>query len=182
MAQPGPPPAQVLPTQREVRAVEDGFEWCCPTCSSWSELEHPECAVCGTPFRLHPEEDAEPVERDPNTVLVASAVLPGVGHVLLGRLGDGLVRASTYAACVVGAWLLIRAASPTGLPLLPAAPLLVGAVALWVMTVVDGQRLAAGRREQLLTTRVYLWLVVGVLGLLVAAFLRGLLRVGQLGG
>lgn len=164
------------------RSTGEGFEWRCPTCESWVVLERSTCHVCGASFRLSPEDEEEIPQRDPGTVLVASAALPGAGHIMLGRRGDGILRAATYVAWIGGAWLLIRAGRGTDVPILPAISLLLGAFAIWVVSAVDVVRLAQGDRTQVLTPRVYLWLVVGVVGLLVFGFLPGLLQVGQLGG
>ena len=40
-------PAAGVPGDRVVRSVEGGFEWRCPACDSWNDLEQPICAVCG---------------------------------------------------------------------------------------------------------------------------------------
>jgi hypothetical protein len=164
------------------RSTEEGFEWRCLTCESWVVLERSTCHVCGASFPLSSEDEDEIPKRDPGTVLIVSAALPGAGHIVLGRRGDGILRAATYVAWIGGAWLLIRAGRGTDVPIVPAISLLLGALAMWIVSAVDAVRLAQGDRTQLLTPRVYLWLVVGVIGLLVFGFLPGLLRIGQLGG
>jgi hypothetical protein len=175
-------PAPGAAAQDRIREGESGFEWRCETCGTWVALDEAACGVCGTRFRLSPEEEKEVVDREPGLVLAASALLPGAGHILLGRAVDGWVRAGTYAAWLAGAVLLLVTGRGTEIPVLPAVPLVLGAVALLGVSMLDAARLARGEHEQVLTPRVYLWLVVGVVGLLVLGFLPGLLRIGQVGG
>ena len=56
-APPSDPPPEPAPVpdvppasageDRAVRSVDGGFEWRCPACDSWNDLEQPACAVCG---------------------------------------------------------------------------------------------------------------------------------------
>lgn len=168
---------------RRFRDADDGLEWRCAVCSSWNPLETSGCATCGAPFgRTLAEEPDDVIARGTSTVLVLSAVLPGAGHVALGRTVDGVVRAVMYVLWLAGALALLRAAAGTPAPALPAAPLGIGALALWLLSVLDAVALAEGSRDQLLTPRVFLWLVVGVIGALIAAFVPGMLRITDLGG
>lgn len=165
------------------RGVDDGLEWRCAVCSSWNPLETSTCSICGAAFgRTVADEPETVVERAAATVLLLSAVLPGAGHVALGRTVDGVVRAVMYVLWLAGALALLRAAAGTPAPALPAAPLGIGALALWVLSALDAVGLAEGSRDQLLTPRVFLWLVVGVIGALIAAFIPGMLQITDMGG
>ncbi len=33
-----------------MRSVDGRFEWRCPACESWNDLDQPMCAVCGQPL------------------------------------------------------------------------------------------------------------------------------------
>lgn len=174
----GPPPTRdedPSTDDRGFRQGEDGLEWGCQVCGTWNDIDAVVCATCGEPFTrtLAGDGDDGITPRDPSTVLVASVALPGAGHIALGRTGDGVVRALTYLLWVGGALVLLRGATP----LLPVVPLMIGALALLAVSVRDAVHLAEGGRDQLLTPRVFLWLVVGVIGALVAAFVPGILQV-----
>lgn len=165
------------------RGADGGLEWRCAVCSSWNPLEASACSICGAPFgRTVADEPETVVDRDATTVLLLSAVLPGAGHLALGRTVDGVVRAVMYVLWLAGALALLRAAAGTPAPALPAAPLGIGALALWVLSALDAVGLAEGSRDQLLTPRVFLWLVVGVVGALIAAFIPGMLQITDVGG
>lgn len=157
------------------RQGDDGLEWGCAVCGAWNDLDAAVCGTCGEPFARTIAGGDEPdlTPRDPSTVLLASVVLPGAGHIALGRVGDGVVRAVTYLLWIGGALILLRGATP----LLPVVPLLVGALGLLAVSVRDAVHLAEGGADQFLSPRVFLWLVVGVVGALVAAFVPGILQV-----
>lgn len=160
-----------------VRAGEAGLEWRCATCETWNDMEVEECEACGSNFSALLAEDQDAtVQRDPQVVLVASLVLPGSGHVMLGRTADGVVRAGLFIACVAGAAAILGAGGS-----LPAVPLVLGALVIWAMTAADVVSLSRGARTQLMAPRVLLWLVVAVVGGLILAFLPSLTRVGDLG-
>jgi hypothetical protein len=181
-ARPAPAAAAETAGDGRFRSGEDGLEWACGVCASWNDLELTACATCGAPFgQVVGAGSDDLVERDASTVLLLSAVLPGAGHIALGRTVDGLVRAAMYLLWVAGALVLLRGAIGTPAPALPAAPLGIGALALWLLSARDAVALAEGSRDQLLTPRVFLWLVVGVIGALIAAFVPGMLRITDVG-
>ncbi len=177
------PPEQEAMVARggRFRRIGEQLEWRCAVCEHWNSVGSNTCSVCGTPFgRTLGIEAESPAVRDVDqaTLVVASALLPGMGHVLLGRTVMGVVRALTYLAWLIGGWLLARSAAAAGQSILPAVPLLLGALAVWASSIYDALAVSTGGRE-LLTPRSFFWLVVVVVGLLVIGFVPSLLRVGN---
>lgn len=164
------------------RRVGDELEWRCNACASWSLVGATHCRVCATPFGHTASGGEREVpgvrDADPAGMAVASALLPGAGHVLLGRGVSGVVRATTYLAWIAGGYVVTRAASAAGQSILPAVPLLLGALAILVTSVHDAYVLARRGDDELLTPRVLFWIVVAVIGTLVLSFIPTALRVG----
>jgi hypothetical protein len=171
-AEPPPPAAG----QRDVRTVDGEVEWRCVGCDGWNALDAPVCATCASPRRgfgdpaLPPPVD--PADR--TRLVVASVVLPGLGHLLAGRTGTGAARVVTALAWLAGAFLLVRGGGGS----VAVAPLLLGVAVVWAGSLHDVLALVEGGRE-LLTTRVLLWLTGAVVLSLVALLVAG---VGTPGG
>lgn len=113
---------------------------------------------------------------------MVSAILPGLAHLLMGRAATAFARAVLYLVWLIGGAALLRAALSSDQPVLPALPLLAGALVVWVATLSDSLVVARGFGTELLRPRVFLWLVVAVLGSVMAAFVAATLQLpGQLG-
>lgn len=98
--------------------------------------------------------------------MVASALLPGVGHLLRAQVGTGLARLLLWVLWGGSGVAMVVSAGPS-----PAAVVLVlAALAVWVVSLVDLQRHAAGR-SPLAGGRVLAWSVLGVTLVLVGAVL-----------
>lgn len=172
---PGAAPAQEQGAAAGQPSVEgfrrrDGYvEWQCPSCGLWTPVEALVCSACGTTISARWEQvdpDRAATGRrlsEPWTAALAlTAVVPGAGHIGLGRYATGIARAVLYAVWLAGGVALWRAGG-----FLAGGPLLLGAGALWAGSLADVAALRAGRRE-VLAGRSLLWLVVGVLVLLLA--------------
>lgn len=172
---PGAAPAQeqgAAPGESSVEGFRrrDGYvEWQCPSCGLWTPVEALACSACGTTIAARWERvDADRAATgrrlsEPWTAALAlTAVVPGAGHIGIGRYAAGIARAVLYAVWLAGGVALWRAGG-----FLAGGPLLVGAGALWAGSLADVAALRAGRRE-VLGGRSLLWLVVGVLVLLLA--------------
>lgn len=168
--------------QERFRTRDGELEWRCAVCGEWNGLGAGACVVCGTAFgrTLAGDEEEPPADVEQGTVVLASGILPGAGHILLGRTAQGATRAAFFLFCLIGGYLLLRSAASSGQSLMPAFPLLAGAAVVWAASIYDALALTA-RQDELLTPRVLVWLIVGVVGLLLVSFIPGLLRVGQLG-
>ena len=153
------------------RATDEGLEWQCPRCASWSPIAADRCDSCQAPFasriaandrggqRARPR--GEPVPLQPRTVetgrvMLLNALLPGAGHIAAGWIGSGLARLVLYCVWVVGGAAISSAGGA-----IVAAPLLLGAAILWLASMHDGWQLRE-RGPQLLNGRALLWLVIGV--------------------
>jgi TM2 domain-containing membrane protein YozV len=173
-AVPTPPPipsAARAAAQRDIRVDGDQVEWRCARCAGWTPLEQPSCAACGSarvgfaPTGATGTAVIAPVGSAP---LVASALLPGLGHLLVGRPGSGVARILLWLLWAGGAGLTLVSVGVTSTALV----LALAATALWAITLQDLSRLADGRPE-LLTGRVLAWSVVGVTAALVLSGLAG---------
>lgn len=175
-ADPEQPPADaedVVDTGRDVRTRGGEVEWRCAVCDRWNSLVEQACTACASPRQGFGEpggRTAAPQVSGTSTVLVASVLLPGLGHVLLGRVGTGIARMLLFLLWALGSVGLSRGASGVS-TLAPALVLLLGAVLVWVGTLLDTRLLLASDSREVLTSRVLLWLVVGVTMALVAALL-----------
>ena len=164
---PGDPPGAEQ-QDRAVRLRGEVVEWRCPACDAWTPLEAPNCRTCASPragFGPAATTLGAPRPRvGVGPALVASALLPGLGHLLRGAVGTGLGRVLLWMLWGGGGAALAASAGwgPGALVLLLAA------AALWAVSLVDLQRAAAGE-PPLAGGRVLAWSVVVVTLLLVAA-------------
>ncbi|MEX0659770.1 MAG: hypothetical protein WD080_11605 [Egibacteraceae bacterium] len=161
--QPAPPAAPaaepVLPAG--LRRRDGDLEWECPRCGRWESVASLDCAACHVTITPQgdggdPTAAARRLAEPWVAALALSAVVPGAGHIGLGRYGAGLTRALLFAAWVVGgAALWVARGMPAG------GPFVLGAGLLWAGTLVDIGALRRGRRE-VLGRRSLRWLAVGV--------------------
>lgn len=154
------------PTAEGFRRHDGTVEWQCPDCGEWSAVVSLRCAVCGQTIaarweRADPDRAAaaQRLSEPWTAALALTAVVPGAGHIGLGRYGPGFARAVLFAVWVAGGVALWRAGGA-----LAGGPFLLGAGVLWAGSLADIAALRSGRRE-LLGGRSLLWLVVGTLAL-----------------
>lgn len=161
-----------------IRTDGGDVEWRCRVCDTWNPLDRAACGVCGATFESR-RPDVGPPPVNPGAALAASAVLPGAGHWLVGRRAAAVSRALLYVAWVVGGVVLWREAAAAGQPVVPAVPPLVGALALWAGTLADTSSALRGQApdRDLLGPRTLLWVVVGVVGGVLVAFVLTTMRI-----
>jgi hypothetical protein len=177
---PPPPPADgfeaAAPTVSSgaISVGRDGITWTCKECDTTNPFDSQDCSVCGTPFAaLLREPEAELPTRDPNTVALISLFFPGAGHGYLGLWGQAISRG------IVSAWVMlvtIVAGVQGGIGLMS---LMFGTIAfvLWLVSAHDAYREATGAsREVLLKQGYFLWVVLGILGLMMAMFVMQALQ------
>ncbi|MBW3659247.1 MAG: zinc finger Ran-binding domain-containing protein [Actinobacteria bacterium] len=173
-------PSPATSSDGRLRRTEEGLDWRCPACETWNPIERHTCVSCGAAFTRAfargDDEAATPEVTEPVAV-GASLLLPGLGHVLLGRTPAGALRMILYVTWLLGGLVLLRAAAGSGQPVLPAIPLLLGAMVVLVASVIEVQRTVAGADTVLLTARITLWLVVAVLGALMLSFFAATMAV-----
>lgn len=160
-------------TDARFRRRGDEVDWRCGVCGEWNALVATECSACLQPFAttMGADDRPEPArEVSDEATLIATMLLPGIGHVLHGRVGTGVARAGLFAAWALGGLALLRAAVTAAQPRLPAVVLLVAALAIWAGSLLDAHALTRGSGVELLRPRVLLWLVVAVIGALLATF------------
>lgn|GEM_PF-2500152 len=160
------------------RRSAEGLEWACGLCREWNPLERTTCRVCGSGFGSQPgDQEAATPDVQPAVLAGASVLLPGAGHLLLGRTAEGVTRLLLAVVWAAGGLALLSGALASGRPVLPALPLLLGWVVLAVACSNDAMVLGGIKGRVLLEPRVLLWLVVAVVGGTAAGALVGVLQV-----
>lgn len=151
---------------RDVRTVGGEVEWRCGVCETWTPLAVDRCAVCGAPRRGFGESEPLPTpdRADLGRLTAASALVPGLGHLLVGRLGTGIARMVLAVSWLLGGVAIARVASAGSGSIVPAVPLLLGAAVVWAGTLADVRRLVTPGAAEVLGIRVLTWLTVAVLG------------------
>jgi hypothetical protein len=165
-------PASAVTGDGAFRRQGDDIEWACPACGQFNSIDLLRCATCGTGFveQFRSEDADEP--RNWQQAFAMSAVAPGAGHIAIGRYGTGLSRLLLFLTWILGAILLVGGGGRRAM--VAVLPLLLGAVVVYVATLVDLRRLERGQ-DELLVGRRLLWLVLGVLGLLGVALVTTLM-------
>lgn len=167
---------------RRFRRHDGEFEWRCEICEEWNLVGLARCSVCGTSMGGPHDATGSRQPAAPGVVLLLTVLLPGAGHAALGLMATAWARGLTYLLWLLGGTTLLVTAISSGESVLPGIIPLLGALALWVITLLDVQSLLANRARQILDARVFLWLVVGVIGLLMLTFMATFSRVGGGGG
>ncbi|QBI18171.1 hypothetical protein ER308_00340 [Egibacter rhizosphaerae] len=168
-----PNPAQAAgPSAAIVRSGGQGLEWDCPTCGLANPIIEDRCTGCAASFAQSLKGGSEGPPRVTIGALLASCLIPGMGHVAVGQTGTGVARAVLFCLWAAGGALLLGAGAGAGPA---AAPLLLGAFVLWVGSIVDLLGLPYGARP-LLGGRMLLWVVVAVV---ILALLGGFVAAGS---
>lgn len=154
-------------TERDIRQRDGEVEWRCHRCGGWQALTAAACETCGMPRRGFGDEPRPERPRvPPTTAVVATVVLPGAGHLLLGSVGAGLARLALWTVWLVGGIAMWRG---PGSPAV-AGTLLAGALGLWAVGLVGTLRLARGATDPVTAPM----LGVGVVVVTLLAILAGL--------
>lgn len=179
VASPGTAPTEpsqaTLSGDGAFRRTGDDIEWACSACGQFNSIDVLHCSVCGTGFADQFETPAAEVPRNWSQAFALSAVAPGAGHLAIGRYGSGTARLVLFLTWILGAILLVGGGRRA---LIAVIPLLLGAVAVYAVTLADIRRLERGEAE-LLVGRNLLYLVLGVLGLLALGLITSLVAVAM---
>lgn len=127
-------------------------------------MEAASCSACGTPFGSLFREPEAPPSTDPGRAGALSFLFPGLGHLAAGRTAEGLARAVAFLwmAGTAVAILVVRRGLGLG-PFLPLVVLLgAAAVVIYAMSVPDARRAARGEAP-VLTTRMMMYGVSGMM-------------------
>lgn len=124
-----------------IRKTQAGVSWSCPSCDTENPISVNVCRVCGSTifdaFRP-PDDDTPRVEKSANVAGLLSAI-PGVGHLYLGSLSEGVTRL-LLAAWWFGTSFLLPAITP--ILLMAKLIFILASLALAGMSVFDAYRLA----------------------------------------
>jgi hypothetical protein len=179
LARPDPPRPVAAPTARHtpeqatatapvddrpVRTRDGEVEWRCARCGGWSPLVAPSCPVCGTArrgFEVASSPARTTVDLPRPVLVVATAVVPGLGHLLAGRTGTGTARSVLALLWGIAGLALVTGAAPVA-----GAILLAGWATLVVASLLDLPVPGDVRSRELLTARRLAVLVATVTGLL----------------
>jgi hypothetical protein len=164
---PEPEPIAASGGEREIASNVVSLEragkvpsWPCPSCGNQNPIQLNDCAVCGTSFaKLFHEEEEGPREVKPATALLWSALLPGLGHWMLGRRLDGIARIVLFVWTAGTTLVLFLSRSGKG-GLGSVASLvflfLGSAVILYLVSALDAYRIASGQTA-VVSARLLLW-------------------------
>jgi rubredoxin len=158
---------------------DSGITWSCPQCDRVNPLDADRCEVCDFAFTellATPESGDDRPERDPGTATLLSLVLPGAGHAYLGMWGQAVARAIISTWVVAVAFFAGRSGGPGAMPILGLFG--IAAFGLWLVSAHDAYREATGDpRAALLRDRMFLYTVLGLLGLLAIVVFTAALQV-----
>lgn len=176
-------PEAAIGTRRGAfKVTAAGVTWECTRCGTDNILDETFCSVCGSTFAdtMRPPE-VERVKRDPGMTAIWSMVFPGAGHAYLGMWGQAISR-GMISVWVTMTALLTALQAENGLPLVTIVFGL-AATALWVVHAHDAYREASGEGGAvLLKGKVFLYVVLGLLTLLIALLVGTALRGGAPSG
>jgi hypothetical protein len=166
-----PPPATASGAPEEP-------SWTCPACGAGNALSLDACSVCGTSFKALFRPEERPIDLDPRSATMSSLLLPGLGHIRLGRTADGVARLVLFAWAVATAAMVLLSAPADGLGPLAvlAAMFAAAALGVYVLSAVDARR-AAERTDPVLSTRALLYGSAGLVLLSMASLGLLVLRV-----
>jgi hypothetical protein len=156
--------------------------WPCAVCDTPNPLERDTCMSCGAPFsRLFQEPESRP-EVKPSRAAKYSLLFPGLGHAVAGRKPEGAARAILFLWTAVTAILLLSAHPSGGLGILGpmAFVFVIGSLLWYAVTALDAYRLADGER-QLVTSKIMLYSVAGLMTLTVGSVFLMVTKAGHLG-
>jgi hypothetical protein len=170
--------ARPEPATAIVTDAPEGPSWTCPACGEANPLSVDACTVCGTSFKVLFRAPERSVDLDPRSAMISSLMLPGLGHIRLGRVAEGIARLVLFAWAVATAAMVLLSAPAEGRgPLgLLAAMFATAALAVYVLSAVDARR-AAEKLEPVLSTRALLYGSAGLVLLSMASLGLLVLRV-----
>jgi ribosomal protein L40E len=168
--------AKAVKESGSFRISEDGITWICSVCDAENPIDALTCSVCGTTFaRAIQPQEASTVHGDPGNAALYSLFLPGAGHAYLGLWPQAVARAvlSTWVVGIVVLAVIAKGAGST----LVAITFGVVAFGLWLVAAHDAYREARHEPTQvLLRGRIFVYLVMGLLGLLFLMLVTTILR------
>lgn len=171
-----PPPASAIGTTHGTFTVrEHGVVWTCSRCDTENPLDQQVCVVCGTSFSEVVRPKEERPERDPGTAAMFSLFFPGAGHGYLGLWGQAIARGVLHGWVLFVVLIAILQRGPGS----GAVGIVFGlaATALWGVSAHDAYREARHESSQvLLKGKVFLYLVLGLLVLLLVLLMSSGLR------
>lgn len=174
---PEPPPepaAEHAPAPSSGRASDGGDTkaeafWPCPVCEGRNPIAADVCATCGTPFATVMREQADPRPRvDGGDALRWSLVFPGLGHHRMGRTMDGLARAVLFGVSAGMAVMMVLGGLRGAVTLSVFSLFVLAALAVYGLSAQETRRLLRGG-GLLVSSRVLMWVLVGVIFLSVGA-------------
>lgn len=146
------------------RRTDEGIDWRCQRCETWNPVELLSCTVCQLPIDGVTKNPGPPPGLDTKEAVRASWLVPGGGQWMLGQRGRAATRGSMCGLWLLGIILFALSADGSARALLPVIVLLVGIAVIWVLSAIDTRTVIAGGSRELLDSRMFLRIVVGVIG------------------
>ena len=174
-AAPPPPAAAVGTTHGSFTVRKHGVVWTCSRCDTENPLDQQVCSVCGTTFAEVVRPKEERPERDPGMAAMASLFFPGAGHGYLGLWGQAIARGVLHAWVLFVVLIAVLQRGPGS----GSVGIVFGlaATGLWGVSAHDAYREARHESNQvLLKGKVFLYLVLGLLVLLLVLLMSSGLR------
>ncbi len=151
-----------------VRRQGDALLWRCPACESENPIERTMCGVCGTPLAtLFGVTKETGPKRTGSTAIWLSMVLPGAGHVWAGRVADAIARGVLFLwTSVIGVFLVTRSGRSAGIFRGIGGVFVLTATGVWIISLLESQRLSRGDVTPLVPGRILLWATAALTGVL----------------
>lgn len=135
--------------------------WPCPTCGAPNPIELDACTVCGTTFAALMRGDEASPSAEPSEAMRASLLFPGLGHRRVGRGLDGMARGALFAILATMSILVLASGLESPIATVVLAVFVIGTVAVYAGSAWEAHHLA-GRGRPLVSSKVLLWVSVGV--------------------
>lgn len=139
--------APVIYDRGFLRRQRELMGWQCHKCGSKNSMDRMDCLACGASlFESFGMEAAPPEEPPPKSPILAAAlsVVPGAGHLYIGRGVDGIARMVVAAWWLAAGLVLVSAGSLRYLGIM----FLLADTALIGLSIGDGYRQALDRKSQ----------------------------------
>jgi ribosomal protein L40E len=151
------------------------LRWTCPACEAANPMEAAACVRCGSAFSslFGAPRNPGPARASGKGALIASAIVPGAGHWLLGARAEAVARGVLYVWTLGLSVLLLVRPPGVGRGIVRGVAVIFGiaAAGVWLLSFLETARLAEGHRRALVPPRTLTYVASGLSGLLFAGLI-----------
>lgn len=158
--EPGPEPHLQVVRSGPIERTKGRLQWHCPACDTENPIDASVCSVCGTPMAaIFGATTKKELKRVGPKAVAYSMLLPGLGHGWAGRIGDAIARGVLFCWTLgVGLLLITRKGSrAAGTFRGIGAVFVIAAIAVWMISFLEAQRLSKGDASGLVPGRALMW-------------------------